>query len=280
MRARSFLAAVLVIAVTNVASADTIRGINIDFVTIGNADNPADTTTGCGAVGYNYRIGKYEVTNAQWNAFGAATGSWTNDAGVSQQPINEINWYQAAVFCNYLTSGNGSLGAYHWGIDGGIAVDRTTAQTTYGIIYVLPTLDEWYKAAYYKPDDSGYSLYANGTNTAPSHSDARYDQFDLGFWDVGSGTMEQNGTFDMMGNNCEWSETAFNGNNRDLCGGSYAHSVNSLAATCYPSYIGEWPGSRYANDGFRVASIGVIPEPATIGLLGLGALGLLRKHKA
>ena len=30
-----------------------------------------------GAVGYNYRIGKYEVTNAQWNAFTAAVGAPT-----------------------------------------------------------------------------------------------------------------------------------------------------------------------------------------------------------
>lgn len=54
------MAAVLVMDTANFASADTIRGINIDFVTIGNAGNPADTRAeanpnGCGAVGYNYR---------------------------------------------------------------------------------------------------------------------------------------------------------------------------------------------------------------------------------
>ena len=63
----------------NFSSADTIRGINLDFVTIGNAGNAGDTRAeanpnGCGAVGYNYRVGKYEVTNSQWNAFTAAAG--------------------------------------------------------------------------------------------------------------------------------------------------------------------------------------------------------------
>jgi len=67
-----FLSAmVYVVAVVNVASADTIHGIDIDFVSIGNAGNAGDTRGGvyanpygCGAVSYDYRIGKYEVTNA------------------------------------------------------------------------------------------------------------------------------------------------------------------------------------------------------------------------
>ena len=40
------LAVVCVMAVVNFASADTIRGINMDFVTIGNAGNAADTRSG------------------------------------------------------------------------------------------------------------------------------------------------------------------------------------------------------------------------------------------
>ena len=75
------LVAGIMLAAVNFASADTIRGIDIDFVTIGNAGNAADTggTPGCGAVSYNYRIGKYEVTNAQWNAFTAAAGAPTGN---------------------------------------------------------------------------------------------------------------------------------------------------------------------------------------------------------
>ena len=67
---------VCVVGVVNFTSADTIRGIDIDFVNIGNAGNAADTggTPGCGAVGYNYRIGTYEITNTQWNTFTAAAG--------------------------------------------------------------------------------------------------------------------------------------------------------------------------------------------------------------
>jgi len=43
-----------------------------------------------------------------------------------------------------------------------------------GTIYVIPTEDEWYKAAYYA--GSGYSLYAFGTDTAPiAGTDTNYD---------------------------------------------------------------------------------------------------------
>ena len=43
--------------------------VTIDWGTVGNAGNAADPLTGYGAVGYDYKIGKYEVTNAQYGAF-------------------------------------------------------------------------------------------------------------------------------------------------------------------------------------------------------------------
>ena len=274
-------------AAVNFASADTIRGIGMDFVTIGNPGNTADTsgTHRYGAVGYNYRIGKYEVTNAQWNAFTAAAGAPTgNDSGYgysayftgARQPTNYVSWYEAAQFCNYLTSGNKSKGAYlfsgnntnpgdFWG------VNRDAAISSYGVAYVIPTEDEWYKAAYYKPDGSGYSLYANGTNTAPSTSQACYSIYSSP-WDFGTGTIEQNGTFDMMGNAWEWNETIINGSNHDLRGGSYYYHVYSLASS-YP-YLSN-PSAECIDFGFRVASV---PEPATLLLFAIGGLALRRKH--
>ena len=68
MKRRILIVILYLIAVVNVTSAELIRGIDIDFVTIGNIGNAADTT-GYGAVDYDYYIGKYEVTNSQWNPF-------------------------------------------------------------------------------------------------------------------------------------------------------------------------------------------------------------------
>ena len=103
--------------------------------------------------GYNYRIGTYDVTNAQWNAFTATAGAPTGNPSYAydesayftgaQQPTNYVSWYEAAQFCNYLTSGNKSLGAYQLGTDGSITVNRAVAILTYGMAYVIPTEDEW-----------------------------------------------------------------------------------------------------------------------------------------
>jgi len=151
VKALAVIACMMVAA--NFASAEIIRGINFDFVTIGNAGNAPDSATDnlYGAVGYDYRIGKYEVTNAQWNAFTAVAGVPTGNPTIAydqsalyignQQPTNNVSWYEAAQFCNYLTSGNKSLGAYHLGTDGSITVDRDAAISAYGTAYVVPTED-------------------------------------------------------------------------------------------------------------------------------------------
>lgn len=273
--------------------AELIRdGIDIDFVTIGNPGNSPDAqvmsdgTTGYGSVGYRYRIGKYEITNAQWDFFISGAGAPTgNPSGAyatpatytgSLQPTGGVSWYEAAQFCNYLTSGDKSKGAYLFSgdnIDPGdfLGINRSMAIATYGIIYVLPTEDEWYKAAYYKPDSSGYSLFANGQDTIPL-ADNGWNYVGGLFnvpWNIGSGLQEQNGTFDMMGNVWEWNETIIYSPNHGLRGCSfYDYDYYALASSFRNWYAPHLEGHDI---GFRVASI---PEPCTLLLLGLGGLAL------
>ncbi len=60
--------AVALAAVTLTGGAICAQPITIETVPVGNVGNAPDTT-GFGAVGYNYNIGRYEVTNSQYASF-------------------------------------------------------------------------------------------------------------------------------------------------------------------------------------------------------------------
>jgi len=167
----------------------------IDFVTIGAAGNaayqsviPTDAVHGRGQVNYEYRIGRYEVTTAQWVEFfnaaydradaplphllppdfwGAAATTpnnpgrqrWTVPSGNEMRPVGDISWRMAAMYCNWLTNGRSSdrsaflSGAYDvstFGFNGGIFTDQLVHSP--GAQYWIPTWDEWLKAAHYDPN--------------------------------------------------------------------------------------------------------------------------------
>ncbi len=204
---------------------DTIFGsganeFEMQFVGIGHAGNGADTNTGYGAVDYEYRIGKYEVTIDQFtkadNADGSIGDGDENPFAIDVNgPASRTSWLEAAKFCNWLTSGSYNNGAYQFSDPNTLTgVDRITALTTYGRVYVLPTEDEWYKAAYFKNDASGYTSYSFGTNAPVAEVDANFGGTGGAYsspWTVGTGTAENNGTFDMSGNVYELMEGAMDG---------------------------------------------------------------------
>ena len=180
--------------------------ITIETVPVGNAGNASDSTTGFGAVVYDYRIGTYEVTLNQYCAFlnavaktdtyglyNPSMGTDLNVAGVSRggesgnytysvigsglRPVTHVSWYDSARFVNWLQNGqptgtqNASTteqGAYTLnGVLSGI-ISRN-ANVTYG----LPSEDEWYKAAYHQPvgqggDTDDYWLYPTANNAIPN----------------------------------------------------------------------------------------------------------------
>jgi formylglycine-generating enzyme len=178
--------------------------INIDYVPIGNAGNAADNSTGSlyGAVAYAYKIGKYEVTNAQYTAFlnavdpnganangiyntsmgsdlrggitytaGSASGTkYTIRTNMGDKPVNYVSWYDSARFTNWLHNGQGAggteTGAYTLTGNTGI-ITKNVGATVW-----LPSENEWYKAAYYDPtpgaSGNNYWLYPTQSDTAPT----------------------------------------------------------------------------------------------------------------
>ncbi len=238
---------------------------NAAYVEIGNAGNDADTS-GYGAVNYTYEIATHEVTVAELQASGVGSGNEDHWSAVgATAPNSNISWYEAAKYCNWLTEQIGNTGIYTFDAGGNLTAvkDRATILAEGFLVYALPTEDEWYKAAYYT--GTGYSLYANGADAAPdAGTDSRYGSF-TSPWTVGSGAEEQNGTFDMMGNLWEWTESE-DGANRVIRGGSYDLAATHLASSFRTA--GD-PATEAISMTFRPVAV---PEPFSVVMLAGGGL--------
>jgi formylglycine-generating enzyme required for sulfatase activity len=260
------------------------------FVTIGNAGNTADTT-GYGAVGYNYQISATEVTIAEFSAFTNATGvggneNYWNDGTRTvgtAAPSSKVSLYEAMKYCNYITSGNINNGLYEDKGGGvwGAKMDRAAVMAGSVKYFAVPTEDEWYKAAYYKPvNDGSYSLYANGTANSPTHGTTDgWNYYNSGYvngapnytWTAGYGGTEQNGTYDMMGNVGEWMEAS----SGVIRGGGYNPDSENILSSSYRGSIS--PANESYRVGFRVVAI---PEPASAMLVFFGAGIGMAIHRA
>ncbi len=274
--------------------------ISIEYATIGHAGNAADTT-GYGAVAYEYRIGKYEVTNSQYANFlnavaqtdthglyhagmndhgiarNGSSGSYgySVTAGFENRPVVYVSWFDGARFTNWLGNGQGGgsteTGAYSLGAGTGIVTVNPGA-TVY-----LPGEDEWYKAAYYNGDLDFYSIYPNGDDVI-TVADANYNNSVGHSTDVGSYPFASSdyGTLDQAGNVWEWNDAVI-GSSRGLRGGSWGSDpAYNLSATLRSSSA---TTSEDEFIGFRVAaSISSVPEPSSPLLLGL-LLAAMLSHR-
>lgn len=294
----------LLASTAEMAKADTFgtgaNQFNIDFVPISGATNPTSgISAGIGftfsGVNHDYRMGTFEITNDQWNKFKAAYGTVTGNPLTAydtaptntgaNMPTNSVSWYEAAQFVNWLNTSTGHQAAYKFtGTQGtsdytlatwsaAEAEGGTNLYRNKDAYYFLPTEDEWVKAAYwngtslqtyatkegetltrgYGTNGTGWNYY---TNTPP-----------YGPWAVGSGSQELNGTYDMMGNAGEWTESPWTNGDygtssmRSVRGGSANFNSDVLASSYH--YAGN-PTYENPYEGFRVASV---PEPGSIAML-------------
>ena len=250
---------------------------NAAYVTIGGAGN-SDDTTGYGGVSYEYKISSTEVSIAEFQAYRTATSTTGNEGYWNEEvrtvgtaaPATMVTLYEAMKYCNYLTSGDVNDGVYNFSGETYQSTDRASAMATHGTIYALPTEDEWYKAAYYNVSGNSYSLYADGSGTVPTegggstgwnyngvNSSPNYTR------DVADGSSEENSTVNMNGNVFEWMEDSAG----VIRGGSYDVYELYLRSSSRYAYA---PSSEADSVGFRL--VGVVPEPATAGMLAISGL--------
>lgn len=186
--------------------------VTIDTVFVGDAGNAAYTNLyALGSVPYNFAIGKYEVTIAQYTTFlnsvaksdpyglysanmsgspqypqiagisrflripgGYTYSVVTNFGGSANRPITVVNWFDAARFANWMHNGatNGaSTETGAYTLNG--ATNGYIPRNTNATWWV-PNQNEWFKAAYYKGGgtNAGYWLYPTQSDIAPGNSNS------------------------------------------------------------------------------------------------------------
>lgn len=301
--------------------------VGMDWVTIdapGNAPDDAinclpleEGSPDCGSVPYVYSISRYEVTNAQYaeflNAKGAAdpfglynpnmgseaeggitrsgspgSYSYAVKPGFENKPVNWVSFYDSLRFANWLDNGQGNAdtetGSYTI-TTGGIATNTIVRNPGAGI--VVPSENEWYKAAYYDPHSASYFEYPTGTNaevvcSAPTSApnSANCNSAVGAATDVGAytGSASPFGTFDQGGNFFEWNEEIVSPTFRGVRGEGWGSAASTLAAS-NPGYITATTefGIRI---GFRVANLVPEPDSGPLALACFGCLAALHGRRA
>jgi formylglycine-generating enzyme len=313
MRALGVFALGATVVAASVGSALAVdSNVLVRINNLGNPADTRYNSIAVGSVDYEYSISKFEVTVAQYTEFlnavaatdtyglynpsmaprpvwgsnitrTGAPGSYQYAAAAetANRPINYVSWGDAARYVNWLSNsqptgpqalGTTESGSYY--LNGAttaaalMAVARDPAAT-----WVLPTEDEWYKAAYHMNDGvtGNYSDYPNGTNSINT-GQANYANAVGRATDAGSyGVLSAYGTFDQAGNLWEWNEAVVFGSSRGMRGGSlYSSTVGASNRS--------GGAANYEADsvGFRIA---LIPEPASMLLLAFGATGMMLRSR-
>ncbi len=239
--------------------------------------------------------------------------SYSVDSNWADYPVNYISWSDAARFANWMHNGQ-PTGQQDLNTteDGSYLLNGATSHDDLkdvtrksGATWVLPSEDEWYKAAYHKNDgDTGnYFGFPTSSDELPGNevdggvnSATYFDYVGNDYtvsgapWrtEVGAhiNTQSPYGAFDMAGNVAEWTDTIQQSGQytgRNVRGGQwefhdYEGPLEMHSAYRFIGDSGDYSGTTnfYGKErGFRLA---FVPEPTTFVLLSLGGLLATRRR--
>ena len=235
-----------------------------------------------------FEIGRYEVTQSQWEAIVSEYMPDYTEGTSSTHPVYDISWYDAVSYANRLSLQEGYTPAYYSDAVFNNSFDVIGAPNNTLIYwdtsadgYRLPTEAEWEYAARGGGDNSTQTIYS-GSNTA---SDVA--------WYGGAGVNESQpvgekqdnilGLYDMSGNVWEWCwdwnnssyyatspsnnpTGATEGVNRVIRGGSWFNFIGN-SRVAYRFNGSSLPGARLWNQGFRLAKGAIATPPSCVPTL-------------
>jgi formylglycine-generating enzyme required for sulfatase activity len=220
-----------------------------------------------------------------------SSGSYTYSvaAGRGNYPVTDVTFWDATRFANWLDNGQptGAEGAgttetgTYTLTSTGIANNTVTRNP--GATWAVTSENEWYKAAYYTPLGGTGTGYINPNywlcptqSNAISISQANWSNAVGDTTPVGSYPYPSYyGTYDQGGDVFQWNESIDIDSSRGLRGGAFDNNdIYYLLSRDYYDY--DAPTVVRNDIGFRVSQV---PEPASLGILGFGMVGLLARRR-
>lgn len=287
------------------------------FQAVLNPGNAADSTN-LGSVSYGFGISKFEISERMidiYNLFpeNAQAPVTYRSPGPGYGPnraATNLTWNEAARFVNWLNTSQGYAPAYRFrradspGINAWLSdqtddYDPLNPYRSKRAVFALPTIDEWYKSAYYDPvlnSSGGYWQYAVKSNSAPNPVDSGTGAGDAVYGlaadaspaeITSAGGLSAYGVMGMNGNVWEWVESSYAGtfggsDNRILVGGGWAETDASTMDRFSRQETANFsPLANIPQGGFRVISLlhtngnddddlftplSSVPEPGSCGI--------------
>ena len=216
-----------------------------------------------------YHMAKYPITNAQFQAFVNAPdvrdARWWKGIPDNEQifsepefpesnhPCERVSWYQAVVFCRWLTAK----------LHGDLLVTDGLNQPLTHYEIVLPDEFEWEVAARWPNEIVQERIYPWGSKFDPNKANTRFGEHIGQTTSVSvypSGRNETLDLYDLSGDVFEWCRNKYDqptndqlddsGDSRVVRGGSWADSLEYDSRAAFRGY--NLPSPRLNDLGFRV----------------------------